>query len=231
MPAKKKKILLPSPKKVLVKSKTYGHHTREPRGSQSEAKLNTVLDQNSKNAPAVSGAAKPVHRYLKMCEPGFISKGLWFEMMRRLFRAGSVEVIDLLKSIRNLEVNPSYQLQLLTRLPKLLYHKKGKKLTVEMTLVNHPVFSKVDADSYYYELHLLWIDDSCQQYEGEAQETVWLSAEDELAAFDFHFQQPAWARYGVVLLKLIGGNNEKPCRTFKAVGMQVVDVMDLGSSS
>ena len=231
MPRKKQKILQLPPNKILVRSKKYGDHPRAPRGSQSEVKLNPVLDQNKNNAPAVSGAAKPVHRYLKMCEPGFTSKDLWSEMMRRLFRAGSVEVIELLKSLRDIEVNPSYPLRLMTALPKLVYSRKAKQLYVEMTLVRHPVFYKVDADSYYYELHLLWIDGSCQQYEGEMQETVWLSAAEDLSSFDFRFQQPPWARYGVVMLKLIGGNGEEPCRTFKAEGMQVVDVMEVGSSS
>lgn len=228
MPRKKNKNLLHSTDKVLVRSKTYGNHLRAPRGSKTEIRLNDVLDTNCKKAPDVSGTGKPVIRYLKMREPGFTGRRLWQEMMRRMFRSGSVDVLVLLQSLRKLEVNPSYPLQMLTKLPQFEYRQKGKQHVVEMTLLSQPVFNKVEADSYYYEVHLLWLDSRCEQYEGEMQETVWLSPDNDLPVFDFYFKQPAWARTAVVLLKLCGGDGEQPLQTFKAVGMQVVDVLEVG---
>ena len=208
---------------TFVQSKTYGYHSRLPRGTHKAAKLNGVLKQNSAATLKVNGAASPLLQEMKACYGSFAQSSLWQRMVGRMFKAASTAVNDLLFSLKGMELHERHPLSRLMQPPLLEIACPKKELRVDLIMQSHCFFSKtVTQDGYCYELRVVWFDGKASRCESEAVETEWIQEQDAFPQYELVFEKPAWASHYVLVLKVQAGKEEIPVESFDAMAVQVV---------
>lgn len=203
-------------------SAAYGPHPRAARGTYKEAKINDVLRGNANNSRKVGALGSPILQQLKAIDKGFATGNLWARMTGRMFKAKSMKAPDLLESLRGIEINERYAYSKLFNVsPRLSFSVKGSKLIVEMDCLSHAGFSKeVKASQYLCEVIVLFLDGrrGCLT---DRMETEWISADEDLGAYEMEFRIPKDAKYFLVVEGVRGGRDGREIESFAARGMRI----------
>lgn len=203
----------------FIQSNAYGPHVRAARGTHKEAKLNKVLQGNADRAKAVTSLGSVVLRQLKVLESGFAAGDLWSRMTGRMFKAKSMQVMDLLESMKGTELNERYSFtKLFTEVPRFGFSVRKKKLITEMELLSHALFSKDEkTNQYLCELTVFFLDgkSGCAK---DMMETEWISFEEALPVYEMEFEIPKSAMYFLVVAGVKGGSEGKPVESFATRG-------------
>lgn len=207
---------------TFVDSKTYAPHTRMPRGSYKEAKVNDTLRSNSDHAKPVTSAGSPILRELKNIERGFAGSDLWSRIIGRMFKAKSAGLPELLESIKGIELNERYSFaRLFAALPELRCRFQRNRLFIEVDIFSHPRFAKeVKATHYLCEVTVLFLDGKGNCIKDVA-ETEWISFGEDLAGYEMEFEKPKNSRYFLAVAGIKAGKDEREIESFAARGFRV----------
>ena len=210
---------------TFVNSRKYGRHVRAPRGTYKKAQVNTTLSKNASRADVVAQTAKVVHDHIKtICAPYFKQSDLWPEFLKRLFKAESMALGDLLGSLTGLEMNSKYLLSTLI-VPQLFTAVSKRQLDIQLAFQHHPLFpKKIGADSYFYTLHLLFINQKGEAIDTDGIETEWVQLQDLVPQYELSFEMPAKAHYYILILEVAAGLNNVPLDVLPGKGMRVMEV-------
>jgi hypothetical protein len=212
---------------TFVQSGTYGNHVRRARGTVKPAPVNKVLRQNAGRAGKITDLAKPLLQCFKEMGGSFIQRGLWQVIMKRMFKAGSTSVNELLLSLEGLELNKTYPVEKIlgTVLP-VKVSVKNTRVNVQLAPFPKPVFHDGrKIDSYRCEVFVTWIDSKGSRLEGEAANTKWIELQADAGKLSFNFTKDKWAKYMLIVLKIEGGLKGKPDGNLAGMGMRVVKVV------
>lgn len=203
----------------FVQSKAYGPHVRAARGTHKEAKLNSVLQNNADRAKAVTSSGSAILKQLKTLETGFASGDLWSRMTARMFKAKSMQVMDLLETFEGMELNERYPFaKLFAALPAIEAVIKKKRLILELEFLSHACFPKGEkVTQYLYEISILFLDGKggCVK---DSMETEWIGFDEELPAYEMAFDLPKSARYFLIAAGVKGRSEGKPVESFATRG-------------
>ncbi len=219
--AAQKKTLLPH-KEVTVKSRAYGEHTRAARGSKVPLSINKVLQENVKKTAAINNTAKRVHDLLKHCGEHFKEAMLWQVMLGNMRKAASMDVVDLLTTLKGMELNSTYPLSRYAY-PYVSNVVWGKKMCGMILHTSHPHIKSADTE-YRYEMFLLTlgkeaVDDGLVSVMSE-----WMPKAETDGEIKLSFAVPSKVAYYVVCLHFMTGKNGKATGTLASRGMRIVEV-------
>ena len=208
----------------FINSKTYGAHVRAARGTHKEAKINSVLKANSKNAAIITGTGSPILKQLKALEPGFIPGNLWSRMIGCMHKAKSTLTEDLLHSIKGMEINERYLFtKLFSVLPRLEVRKKKGRVIIELEILSHARFSKeVKASEYLCEASVLFFIEK-NVWVMDRMETDWISMGEGAGVYQMDFVIPKGAAYFLVVTGVKGGRGGEAIESFAARGYKICE--------
>jgi hypothetical protein len=86
---------------------------------------------------------------------------------------------------------------------------------------------KLEADSYYLEMTVVWMNKECERVEAAVDVTEWVPVRGSATSFELVYEKPVCAAYYLLLVKAQGGKAEKAIEQFEAMGMRVVGVCEL----
>lgn len=217
-----KKKLLPY-KEITVKSLAYGVHTRAARGSKTPVAINDVLKENVAKTAIINSTAKRVHDLLKHCGQGFKEAMLWQVMLSRMRKAASMNMLDLLLTLKGMELNSKYPLKRFANVPFVKVQSKKNELTV--SLINSmPLYLKDNATQYSYELFLLTLGKDAKHDGMMSASSAWMEKDDAMGEVSFDFVLTSKLAFYVVCLHIMTGKNGKATGTLASRGMQIVGV-------
>ena len=221
--AKKKahsnKKLMPE-KKVTVKSRAYGIHTRAARGSKTPVKLNDSFAEYNARTTAVNAVAKRVHDLLKVCSAGFKEKMLWQAMLSLMRKAMTDDVTKLLPALNGMELNPKYPLQRFARPFLLPVENREGKLVVRLKDIMRPRVKSKDTQ-YGYELFLLLLGKKTAADTIIQASTGWMGIEVASGEMVFTYTLPEKMKHYVLCLHFMTGNDGEATSTLASRGMRV----------
>ncbi len=89
--------------KVTVNSKTYGVHTRAPRGSKSEAKLNDKMEETRLRTLSTNAPASLINKALEPFRKNF-KGGLFYQFLQSRFSAQAKRGLKF--SVKHIDIDP-----------------------------------------------------------------------------------------------------------------------------
>ena len=223
--AKKKTVaakkLMPAGK-VVVKSRTYGVHERAARGSKTPVAINEVLQKNVAKTVVVTGVAKRVHDLLKICGEHFKETMLWQEMLGRMRKAASDDMMGLLMTLKGMELNGKYKLDRFAKphIKDVEWSKKGCEMVMSK---GYPHWKYGDTE-YCYEVFLLTLGKEAEKDGLVSAVSGWIKKEEKEGEIRFEFVVPLKVDYYVVCLHFMTGKDGKETGTLASRGMKVVKV-------
>jgi hypothetical protein len=201
-----------------------GTIVRARRGTHKEAEINDAYKAENGRNGVVNNAAKLVHDIVRVYAGPFKKGDLWQDMLSRIRKCKSDDLAPLLKTLEGLEVNPAYGLDKIVA-PAQVEVQYGAGM---MTLTLHhsdKLYFELPANpkSHYFELLALLITEDRYLAEVLTINTGWRkNGEDK--QFEASFEIPPVTRHYVIILKVQGGDNEKPTPDMRAMGMRVAKV-------
>lgn len=219
--ASPKKTLLPH-KEVTVKSRAYGEHTRAARGSKTPVVINEVLQENVRKTAVINSTAKRVHDLIKHCAQPFKEKMLWQVMLSRMRQGISDDMMDLLMTLKGLELNSRYPLKRFAH-PMVESVTWGEKSCEMVMTKGYPHWKGNDTD-YCYEVFLLTLGKEAEHDGLVSEVSGWMEAEDKEGKLRFVFAVPAEVVYYVVCLHFMTGKDGKASGMLASRGMRIAEV-------
>jgi hypothetical protein len=132
---------------------------------------------------------------------------------------------DLLGSLEGLELNKNYPLQRLVSVLTVGMEVKEKELLVVLGPMRPPSFQKkVRADSYYYEVFVLWMDQEGNVCGVSREGTEWVQIKEVVQGYEFRFKQPETTKYFMICLSIEAGKENKKIGMLGGKGMRVMKV-------
>ncbi len=208
---------------TFVSSKTYGAHTRMPRGTYKKTVPNAVLQANADKAKAVTEFAKALLPLLKNEYGAFVQKGLWQQMLKRLFRVPVASVPQLIAALEGLEINAAYPMERIVLPPEVAWTITRGALKLKLVFNSHAQpANDLKCDGYYYAVQVVWTDG--KQCEGAVQETAWARYNDPFPVYEITFAKPRWATDFLLVLKVTGGRCGNETESFRGMGVSVLQL-------
>lgn len=209
---------------TIVNSQAYGRHVRARKGTHTKVECNDSLKLNSGNALSVTSLASVWQNALRSIELYFVQPRLWEKIIGRMFATRSSTVSTLLHSLEGLDINAAYPFErLLPNLPEIEWKTTARNIIATMHCDSYPIFpTSLHADSYFYTLHIFWLNETGIRCETSSIETEWLPLKHEPLLFTLKLSKPSWAAHYTALLKLHAGTNNTDLPFLPAQGMKVI---------
>ena len=216
-----KKKLMPH-REVKVKSRAYGEHTRAARGSKTPVGLNEAFTEHNAKTVTINNTAKRVHDLLKHCGKPFKEKMLWQVMLSRMRKAASMAVLDLLRTLKEMELNSKYPLERFAH-PHVMSVEWDKK-SCEMVMSKGYPHWKFDDTEYCFEVFLLTLGKDVGEDGLVSARSEWMKKEDVDGEMKFGFVVPDKLVYYLVCLHFMTGKDRKETGMLANRGMRIVEV-------
>ena len=210
---------------TFVNSKRYRPHTRTPRGTHTAAPVNEVLETNSKKTKQYSPITSRLHHCFGIIGRGFKQSDLWQVIMSGVLKGGCRDLTEFVQRFKGLDLNSKYRFDEIVTPPGVAVssdRKPDMRIVLENCVTAHFPKNKT-INSYYYEVFIVWMDKGGKRFEWDSSETEWLFTRHEAYDFEFAFAKPLWAKYYLVVLKLIGGEDQVASGNLSSMRMQVCD--------
>lgn len=152
---------------TLVKSKTYGDHTRAKRGTYKPALLNDALQKSGVSLLAGNKAAKTIFDALAPYRADFGGGQLWQHLVSVFKKQASSETGMNIGALRGLDIHDTYLLRKLA-FPVAEVLRKEEKLVVEIKLPSWPVFrNKKYINGFRMQVVFIFCDENLSAAESE----------------------------------------------------------------
>lgn len=209
---------------TFVDSKTYGAHSRLPRGTYKKTEINKILKSNTQKPKTSGFIASQVLKVFKSIAGSFAESQLWQIMQSRILKLSDITIGSILGSLKELELNSAYPLEsVISPLPTVDIIKKKKQFIIELRNQSHVYFDKkIKADSYYYEIFLTWFNEKGMVITTEQMQTEWILQGKNLNTYAMIFEKPEDAKHFILVLKAAAGSQGKEIERMSATGMKVM---------
>lgn len=159
---------LPGPKRTLVRSKTYGEHTRAPRGSKSKAEVNDTLKRHNTLLIGANVPAMLVKRAIDSIRDGFPTGQLWQSLVGMFKMQLKVGVPLNVSPLMYKDLSIYYRQSRLVKQGYIHTISAGpEKIKVEIAKLN-PTFRKKATDGYQVRVTALFFDFELMEYTAES---------------------------------------------------------------
>lgn len=213
-----------------VNSRTYGPHTRAPRGTYKPALLNDAMKESSAAQALANAYAKQINDQIKEFRADFKGGQFWQNMLSALRHQYKTYGNWDLKCLKGLEIHPGYPLQRICK-GGFNFTASIKNNTLSFRLAFHaqPVFKSKGIDSYQVQILVIFPDNET----GVAAaynlltETFNLNTKPEVQEAEATL--PVNAVQYLICMKLEGCINGAIGQSYSSKGMQILDAGSIES--
>jgi hypothetical protein len=207
---------------VFVDSKTYGAHRRSrprPGSKKNEPALKKVYKRTKYLNALASGINKAIEVHCGSHKDG----QFYPELLKRFRSESSDNRFLLLSTLRDIDVNPRYNLEALKGDHKVFVKAGKQKINVDVNVLSQPKKESGKSDCYCYGLVLLTWNKTDDTPTYESQYTEWMPFNNGKPEFEFSFPKRPGVVHWLLCLRQQLGFHEEPF-SFTSEGMRIIQV-------